>query len=127
MHDVIDPLQQQVQGRHVINITAMELQNMIRTMSDIQLVDVRMPAEYSDGRVPGAILVPIEQVNDALTGGLINKDKPVVFLCQSGLRGYIVGMLAITYDYEEVFNLLQRNIRRLDSRKPSCGTMMDKV
>jgi rhodanese-related sulfurtransferase len=48
------------------------------------LVDVREPAEYRDGHVPGAVNIPMGQLNARL--GEIDRDRPVHVVCASGNR-----------------------------------------
>ena len=49
-----------------------------------QVVDVREPAEYIAGHVPGAAMIPMGQLPDRLTE--IDRSKPVFVVCQSGGR-----------------------------------------
>ena len=48
------------------------------------LVDVREPAEYRQGHVPGARNIPMGQVTARL--GEIDRDRPVLVVCASGNR-----------------------------------------
>ncbi len=48
------------------------------------VVDVREPAEYAAGHVPGARLVPLATVPQA--AGELPTDRPVYLVCQSGAR-----------------------------------------
>ncbi len=47
------------------------------------LVDVRSEMEFSSGHLPGAINMPVVNLQPARLG---NKDKPVVVYCASGSR-----------------------------------------
>jgi phage shock protein E len=50
------------------------------------IIDVRTPAEFAQGHVPGAINIPVDQVANRV-GELANaKDKDVVLYCRSGKR-----------------------------------------
>jgi rhodanese-related sulfurtransferase len=49
-----------------------------------QLIDVREPAEYVTGHVPGATSVPMAQLPGRL--GELDRSKPVFVICQSGGR-----------------------------------------
>ena len=104
-YDFIGPLVKESTGQEPINISGRDLNRMIQQIPDLQRVDVRTPQEYAQGHVPGAINIPLQDVNAALQSGKIDKNKPLVFLCQSGARSYMAGLLAITYGYEEVNNL----------------------
>ena len=49
-----------------------------------QVVDVREPAEYVGGHVPGAASIPMGQLPDRLAE--IDRSKPVFVICQGGGR-----------------------------------------
>lgn len=50
------------------------------------LVDVRTPGEFAQGHAPGAMLIPLDQIERRLAelGGA--KDKPIALICRSGNR-----------------------------------------
>lgn len=49
-----------------------------------QVVDVREPAEYVGGHVPGAASIPMGQLPDRLAE--IDRSRPVFVICQGGGR-----------------------------------------
>jgi rhodanese-related sulfurtransferase len=48
------------------------------------LLDVRTPREYAEGRVPGSVLIPMNQVPNRLAE--IPRDRKVVVVCATGAR-----------------------------------------
>ena len=48
------------------------------------LIDVRTPAEYRDGHIPGVVNIPLAELEKRL--GEIPKDKKVVLICRTGNR-----------------------------------------
>lgn len=48
------------------------------------IVDVRTPGEYKQGHIKGSVNIPL----DSLSGGMkkLNKNKPVITCCASGMR-----------------------------------------
>lgn len=54
---------------------------------ELQLIDVREPAEVSEVRVKGARHIPLGQLHSKLAE--IDRDRPVAFLCRSGSRSAI--------------------------------------
>ena len=50
-----------------------------------RLVDVRTPSEFAAGHIPGAINIPLQQLDSRLME-LQPKDIPVVLYCRSGGR-----------------------------------------
>jgi adenylyltransferase/sulfurtransferase len=67
-------------------ITALELKDLIDSEKPIHLVDVREPAEWEIVRIPGATLIPKDEIlrGDALAG--LPQDKQVVMYCKTGVR-----------------------------------------
>ncbi|MBK8047440.1 MAG: hypothetical protein IPK16_10160 [Anaerolineales bacterium] len=50
----------------------------------IYLIDVREPAEYAEGHIPGAVNIPLRTLAQSLDK--IPQDQPVLVYCASGLR-----------------------------------------
>jgi molybdopterin/thiamine biosynthesis adenylyltransferase/rhodanese-related sulfurtransferase len=67
-------------------ITASELKDLIDSDKPIHLVDVREPAEWEIVRIPGATLIPKDEIlrGDALAG--LPQDKQIVMYCKTGVR-----------------------------------------
>lgn len=51
---------------------------------DVTVIDVREPLEWETGHVPGARLVPLAALRDALPS--IPRHAPVVAICEAGIR-----------------------------------------
>jgi rhodanese-related sulfurtransferase len=66
------------------NITSKELNQKISAGERLQLIDVRTPGEFAAGHVPGAVNMPLEEVESRLRD--MNNQDPVVLICQSGNR-----------------------------------------
>lgn len=49
-----------------------------------QWVDVRSPGEFAAGHLPGAVNIPLEEVNVRMRD--FHPDFPVVLICKSGMR-----------------------------------------
>jgi len=67
-----------------VAISADELRKLAERRGDAQWVDVRSASEYAAGHVPGAINIPMEQIEARLDD--LNPDCPIVLICQSGKR-----------------------------------------
>ena len=67
-------------------ITASELKDLIDADKPIFLVDVREPAEWEIVQIPGATLVPKDEIlrGDALA--MLPQDKQIVMYCKTGVR-----------------------------------------
>lgn len=62
------------------------------------LVDVRSPAEYASGHVPGALNVPVDELRGRLDG-LGPRERPLGVTCQVGLRGHVAARLLIQHGF----------------------------
>lgn len=52
----------------------------------VLIVDVRTEAEYNEGHVPGAILLPHDQILGGELGLLPDKEQTLLLYCRSGNR-----------------------------------------
>ena len=55
-----------------------------RLVASAVVVDVRQPDEYLGGHVPGAVLIPLNDVPDRF--GELPTDREVLVVCRSGGR-----------------------------------------
>ena len=67
------------------NETQLQAWRLIETQNAL-LVDVRTPAEFRSGHVPGATLIPVDQVSRRLNEFGTDKTRPIVVYCRSGSR-----------------------------------------
>jgi adenylyltransferase/sulfurtransferase len=67
-------------------ITAAELKELLDSDKPIALIDVREPAEWEIVRIPGATLIPKDQIlrGDALAS--LPQDRQIVMYCKTGVR-----------------------------------------
>lgn len=70
---------------------------------ELELIDVREPAEYEKGHIPGARLMPLSVLPSRLDE--INKDKPVIAYCARGRRSASAASLMMGYGLEKVYSL----------------------
>jgi len=71
--------------------TASDLLAQKNGRSEFQWVDVRSVTEYASGHVPGAVNIPMEQIEARLDDLL--PDVPIVLICQAGKRARMVAGL----------------------------------
>ena len=67
-------------------ITAPELKELLDSDKPVYLVDVREPAEFEIVSIPGAVLIPKDEIlrGDALAS--LPQDKQIVMYCKTGVR-----------------------------------------
>jgi len=73
-------------------------------LSKVTLVDVRTADEYSLGKIPGAINVPLDELRERMSD--IPTNKPVYVYCGVGLRGYLTSCILKDNGYQDVRNLI---------------------
>jgi phage shock protein E len=66
-----------------VDISIEEAQQLWQNNEAI-LIDVRTPAEYRDGHIPGVANIPLDQIDQR--SGEVPTDKKVVLICRSGNR-----------------------------------------
>lgn len=86
------------------DITVTELKNQLERGEDIQLIDVREPAEYEICHLPGSMLIPLGEIPKSQAR--IATDKPVVVICHHGFRSaQAIGYLSHRFGYQNLINL----------------------
>lgn len=71
--------------------------------SEVCLVDVRTPEEYSLGTIDGAVNIPLDDLRGRL--GEIDRESDVIVFCAVGLRGYLAQRILLGRGYRRVRNL----------------------
>ncbi|MGB8782187.1 MAG: rhodanese-like domain-containing protein [Terriglobales bacterium] len=70
-------------------LTVSELRN--RSSATALLVDVRSVSEFASGHIPGAVNIPMDQIEARLDD--LDRHRAVVLICQSGKRAGITARL----------------------------------
>ena len=68
------------------------------------LLDVRTPAEYIQGHIPGSLNVPLHNLEE-VEFLVDSKDKPLYLYCQSGTRSRMAAMELQEMGYANVYNI----------------------
>ena len=58
---------------------------------EYQLIDVRTPAEMAEGKIPGSILIPVDEIRQHLDQ--VDPKRTAVLYCKAGLRSYIAARI----------------------------------
>jgi glyoxylase-like metal-dependent hydrolase (beta-lactamase superfamily II)/rhodanese-related sulfurtransferase len=73
----------------VRQISVDELNDLLQGNSgdgDLKVLDVRRPAEYNDGHVPGAETIPLGQALGAAASESLDRDRTTAVICAGGYR-----------------------------------------
>jgi adenylyltransferase/sulfurtransferase len=65
-------------------ITATELNELMASGADVQLIDVRQPSEHSFARIPGSKLIPLGEIMNRIDE--IDPSRDTVIHCKMGGR-----------------------------------------
>jgi rhodanese-related sulfurtransferase len=65
------------------------------------LVDVREPEEFASGHMIGAKNVPLNLLEEKLTGAVKNKNVPLLLVCATGARAQRAVAMAKKLGYEQ--------------------------
>lgn len=87
------------------NISATDMQKITKQTPDIYLLDVRTLGEYTQKRIKGAHLIPIDQVEKRINE--IPNNRPIIVYCETGMRSTLVGRYLDRLGYNRVSNLSQ--------------------
>jgi len=66
-------------------------------------LDVRTPEEYASGHVPGARLVPVQELADRM--GEVPKDRQVYVYCEAGVRSTKAAEMLATAGFTNIENV----------------------
>ena len=77
----------------------------LKSVSNALLVDVRNPAEYNGGHIPGSINFAMSRILKEAEEAFPDKSVPLYVYCQSGARSARAGKLLDLMGYESVTDL----------------------
>ena len=90
----------------VRSISPRELGSLIASGAPPFLLDVRNPHELrSGGVVPGVVNVPLVELEGRLGELPADRGRPIIVICQSGMRSMSAARLLVKAGYGEVYNL----------------------
>ena len=85
------------------SISASELDAQAESQAALVVIDVRSPAEYASGHIPGAVNIPFDQVARRI--GEIDAPGGVALYCMVGPRARLGESALLAAGYEKVFHL----------------------
>ena len=91
------------QANNYKDISADQLSSMMETNKNLLVVDVREQAEYDQGHISGALLLPTSEIESRVKE--LPKDKTIALVCASGARSSQAAAYLISLGYQDVYNL----------------------
>jgi glyoxylase-like metal-dependent hydrolase (beta-lactamase superfamily II)/rhodanese-related sulfurtransferase len=90
--------------RQSSRLTVSEFNERRGSVSNLQVIDVRMPTETELGVVPGAKLLPLPQLITQFDK--LRKDQPIVVYCESGVRSSIAASALRSEGFVDVSDVI---------------------
>jgi hydroxyacylglutathione hydrolase len=78
--------------------------NALMARGEVDVIDVRVPSEWSCGHIAGSRLVPLGRFQ-ASPKGALSRDG-VVFVCAAGIRSQTAARIAEASGFVRVYNLV---------------------
>ncbi len=86
-----------------IKISAEEAKLMIDNQ-EVIIVDVRTEAEFAEGHIEGALLIPETEIAAVAAELLPDKEATILIYCRSGRRSEIASRILLDLGYTEVYD-----------------------
>jgi hydroxyacylglutathione hydrolase len=85
------------------HVTVAELRDRLEEDPDLQVLDVRRPAEYSSGHVPRAVTWPLDRLaHDPVP---LDPSKPAAVVCEGGYRSSAAGSVLRRRGFPHLINV----------------------
>ena len=83
-----------------------EAKKLIDTRPELIIVDVREEEEFITGHASGALLFPVDEINDVSAMMLIPEtDRPYLLYCRSGRRSAEAALKLEELGYTEIYDV----------------------
>lgn len=94
----------EIENANYKTINAEEAKAIIDAEENIVILDVRTKAEFDDGHIPNAILIPDAKLKEEVEIKIPDKDTKILIYCRSGNRSARSSKLLIEMGYNNVFD-----------------------
>ena len=85
-----------------MNITAQQAKEIMDTREGYIILDTRTREEYDEGHIPGAILIPHDEITESAPQLLPGKNQLILVYCRSGRRSKIAAQALAELGYTDV-------------------------
>ena len=100
-------IQKQTQGKAALvnDVEVDEFKSLISEKPGI-ILDVRTPSEVAEGKVPGAMVINIQEQDFMDQISKLDKDKPIYVYCRAGGRSANASQKLVDLGFPQVYNML---------------------
>lgn len=85
-----------------MNITAEEAKKIMDSEEGYIILDTRTQEEYDEGHIPGAIVIPHDEITDRAEEELPDKDQLLLVYCRSGRRSKLAAEALVKLGYTNI-------------------------
>ena len=85
-----------------MNITAEQAKEIMDSQEGYIILDTRTLKEYEESHIPGAILIPYDEITDKAEGILADKDQLILVYCRSGRRSKLAAQDLVKLGYTNI-------------------------
>ena len=86
-----------------LDIQPIDLQKRLASGEVLRIVDVRSPMEFAGGHLPGAMNIPLSNIDNTIPG--VSASDRVVIVCHSGMRS-LTACQKVMDSHKNLFNLV---------------------
>ena len=91
-----------VQEAIYMNITAQQAKEIMDTQDGYIILDTRTQAEYDESHIPGAILIPYDEILEKAEDVLTDKNQLILAYCRSGRRSKLAAQDLVKLGYTNI-------------------------
>ena len=85
-----------------MNITAKEAKEIMDSQEGYVILDTRTQEEYEEKHIPGAILIPHDEILEKAESVLTDKDQLILVYCRSGRRSKLAAEDLVKLGYTNI-------------------------
>jgi rhodanese-related sulfurtransferase len=85
-----------------MNITAQEAKQIMDSEEGYIILDTRTQEEYDEAHIPGAIVIPHDEITDRVEEELTDKDQLLLVYCRSGRRSKLAAETLVKLGYTNI-------------------------
>lgn len=99
------------------DVSVQEARDLIESIPDLVILDVRTVSEYDDEHIEGAVLIPVQELVDRLDE-LSTSDELIVY-CRSGNRSSTAVQVLKDNDFVKIYHMYEGIIGWIDAGYPT--------
>ena len=93
---------EKVQEAVYVNITAQQAKEIMDSCEGYVILDTRTQEEYEESHIPGAILIPYDEILEKAEGILTDKNQLILVYCRSGRRSKLASEDLVKLGYTNI-------------------------